>query len=69
MLCVWIKVLSNASTKKTKRLKGFKFRTFIGRFQITAGEKGLNVWKEAGFRAQCEIFALNVYGGIQETAN
>ena len=57
MLRVWLKVISNASTKKkTKRLKGFKFRTFIGRFQITAGKKGLNLWKEAGFRAQCEIF-------------
>ena len=32
-----MKVLSQASAKKkTKRLKGFKFRTFMGRFQTTS---------------------------------
>ena len=41
MLCVLMKILSNASAKKkTKRLKGFKFRSFIGRFQVTV--KGLS---------------------------
>ena len=37
MLRVVMKVLSNASAKKeTKRLKGFIFRTFAGRFQVTS---------------------------------
>ena len=32
-----VKVLSKASAKKkAKRLKGFKFRTFIGRFQVAS---------------------------------
>ena len=36
MLCVSIKILSHASAKKeTKRLKWFKFRAVIGRFQVT----------------------------------
>ena len=35
MLCLLMKILSHASAKKkTKRLKGFKFRTVIGRFQV-----------------------------------
>ena len=44
MLCVLIKVLSHASAiKKTERLKGFKFRTFISRFQMTShlGSEGV----------------------------
>ena len=37
VLCVLTKVLSHSNTKKkTKRLRGFKFRTFIGRFQATS---------------------------------
>ena len=32
-----MKVLPHVSAKKkTKRLKGFKFRTFIGRFEVTS---------------------------------
>ena len=35
--CVLMKILSKASAKKkTERLKGFKFCTFIGRFQVTS---------------------------------
>ena len=38
-----MKILSHASAKKkTKRLKGFKFRTFIGRFQCHHGSEGVN---------------------------
>ena len=37
MLCVVMKVLSNASAKReTERLKVFIFRTFAGRFQATS---------------------------------
>ena len=37
MLCNWMKILSRANAKKkTKGLKGFKFRTLIGRFQVTS---------------------------------
>ena len=37
MLCVVMKVLPHASAKKkTKRLKGVKFHTFSGRFQVTS---------------------------------
>ena len=37
VLCVSVKILSHASAKKkTKRLKDFKFRTFIGGFQVTS---------------------------------
>ena len=37
MLCVLMKILSHASAKtKTKRLKGFKFRTFNCRFEVTS---------------------------------
>ena len=37
VLCVLMKILSHASAKKkTKILKGFKFGTFIGRFQMTS---------------------------------
>ena len=36
-LCVMMKILSHASVKKkTKRLKGFRFRTFSGCFQVTS---------------------------------
>ena len=36
VLCVLINIISHASAKKkAKGLKGFKFRTFIGRFQAT----------------------------------
>ena len=36
-MCDVMKVLSHVSAKKeTKRLKGFKFRTFTGRFQMTS---------------------------------
>ena len=36
-LCVLIKILSHAgATKKAKRLKGFRFGTFIARFQATS---------------------------------
>ena len=32
-----MKILPHASLKrKTKRIKGFKFRAFIGRFQVTS---------------------------------
>ena len=37
-----MKVLWRANVKKkTKRLKGLKFRTFIGRFQVTGGSEGV----------------------------
>ena len=37
VLCVLTEILSNAGAKKkAKRLKGFEFRTFIGRFQVTS---------------------------------
>ena len=37
MLCVLMKIPSLASAKKkTKRLKGFKFGTLVGRFQVTS---------------------------------
>ena len=37
MLCIVMKVLLRASAEKeTKRLKGFKFRPFIGCFQMTS---------------------------------
>ena len=45
MLCILMKILSYAGTeKKTKKLKGFRFRTFTGRFpsDIVAA-KGLRV--------------------------
>ena len=43
MLCVLMKILSHASKKKkTKRLKGFKFRTFMGRSQVTTWSEGVN---------------------------
>ena len=35
VLCVLMELLSRASAKKrTKRLQGFKFRAFIGRFEM-----------------------------------
>ena len=35
MLCLLMKILSLASAKKkTKKLKGFKCRTFVGHFQV-----------------------------------
>ena len=35
-VCVLVKLLSHASAKqKTKRLKGFKFCSFVGRFRVT----------------------------------
>ena len=38
-----MKILSHASAKKkTKRLKGFKFRLFIGRFQCHRDSEGVN---------------------------
>ena len=37
MLCVLVKTLSHFSAKKkTKRIKAFKFRIFMGRFQTTS---------------------------------
>ena len=37
MLCVLMKIFSHASVKKKKKgLKGFRFCTFIGRFQVTS---------------------------------
>ena len=37
MLCVLMKILSRAiEKKKTKRPEGFRFHTFIGRFQATS---------------------------------
>ena len=37
VLCVWMKILPHAGAKKkTKRLKGFKFGTFMGRSQVAA---------------------------------
>ena len=54
MLCVFTKILVQVSAKKqTKRRKNksFKFRTFIGRFQLTSWQwMGLNwmtVWKKS----------------------
>ena len=36
MVCVLMEILSHASAKKEdKKLGGFKFRTFMGRFQMT----------------------------------
>ena len=44
MLCVLIKSLSHASAKKkTKMLKGFKFGTFIDRFEGHHGSEGVMV--------------------------
>ena len=41
VLSVSIKILSNASAKKkTKRLKGFTFDTFSGRFAVTVKDAG-----------------------------
>ena len=36
VLCVLMEILSHVSAKnkKQKGLKGFKFRTFMGRFQV-----------------------------------
>ena len=43
MLRVLIKILSHArAKKKTKRLKDFKFRFFIGRFSDIVAVRGLN---------------------------
>ena len=37
MLCILIKIFSHVTTKKRrKRVKGLKFRIFIGRFQVTS---------------------------------
>ena len=37
MVCVLMKILSDASAKKkTKMLKAFRFRTFMGRFEMTS---------------------------------
>ena len=35
MVCVLVKILSHANGKRAKRPKGLKFRTFMGRFQIS----------------------------------
>ena len=44
MLCVLMKILSYASAKKnTKMLKGFKFGTFIARFERHHGSEGVMV--------------------------
>ena len=41
MLCILVKIISHARVKKkTKRLKGFKFHTFIGHFQVIWQWKG-----------------------------
>ena len=43
LLSILMKLLSHVSAKKkTKRLKGFKFRTFIGRFQVTTDSEAVN---------------------------
>ena len=43
MLCVLMKILSHACVKKkTKRLKGFQFRAFMGRSQVTTWSEGVN---------------------------
>ena len=41
VLCVSMKILSHASAKKQKqkRLKGFKFPTFAGRFQVASWQR------------------------------
>ena len=42
MVCILMKILSHAGAKKkAKRLKGFEFGSFTGRFQVTV-VKGLN---------------------------
>ena len=46
VLWVWMKILSLAGAKnKIKRLKGFKFRPFTGRFQVTSWQwRGSSQW-------------------------
>ena len=55
MLCVLMKTLSYSSAKKkTKALIDFKFRTFIGRFQVTSGQwRGLNSTNWKGDSGDC----------------
>ena len=49
MLCVLIKILSHDSAKKkTERLKVFRFRAFIGCFQVTSWEWRVNPWQHIG---------------------
>ena len=42
--CILMEILLHASAKKqkTQRLNGFKFRTFMGLFQMTHGSEGVN---------------------------
>ena len=46
-LCLLMKLLSHSGVKKnTKRFKGFKLGTFIGRFQVTS-------WRWRGYSVGC----------------
>ena len=48
-----MKILSKASAKKkTKRLKAFKFCTFVGCFQVTHGSEGVKCNVNAGIHFQ-----------------
>ena len=54
-----MKILSDASAKKkTKRLKGFKSRTFIGRFQVTS-------WQRRRYGFQISHFHWSFSNGIR----
>jgi len=50
MLCVVMKVLSHASAKKkTKKVKSFKFRTFMVAFRRRQGSEGVKPYLDYTF--------------------